>query len=47
MPGAGVSLARATEIVPGEWVSWVEAEGVGRVPTPRASFWTDDPRSAF
>ena len=35
MPGARVSLARATEIVPGEWVSLqgfrMEAGGAGRV----------------
>ena len=36
MPGARVSLARATEIVPGEWVSLqgfrTEVGGAGRVP---------------
>lgn len=44
MPGARLSLARATEIVPGEPVSWAPDGGGGRSTRParRASFWPGD-----
>ena len=48
MPGARVSLARATEIVPGEWVSLqgfrTEVGGAGRVPPHSGHlFWRRRP----